>query len=361
MSGMLDRVGSFFETTLGNMPLAVLTIALLATPTLIYLIYRLSVPSTSHGKGRSAAPATAQWVCPRCRSVNDLQSSRCYHCEFRVDDAGEDLLVIDSVTAKPIVLPAPVVPEHVAVAVGPGPAQTPAPVPFNVSSGPGVPVGPGPAPTVPTAVPSASVGPIGQPARTVVAAGSIGGVVGARRPFDASSTPDAAPATVAAAVAAPAAVAVAPPPEMPPPAALAPAMAAPIPEIIPAAVGAPPVEVAPPAEAAAVEVEPVSGRKSRTAVAAAPVPVEVPETVEAPEAVEVPAPVEAPEAAEILAAPVEAPEVPEDTTPPVVAAAEPPPDVVERPSPPPVRPAPRMIVSTPMAEPAAVDEDQPAE
>ena len=292
MSGMLDSVSSFFETTLGNMPLAVLTIALLATPTLIYVVYRLSVPSTNHGKARSAAPASAQWVCPRCRSVNDLMSGRCYHCDFRVDDAGDDLLVIDSVTAKPIVLPTPSV-ERPAIAVGPGPqpsapavAAPPPAVPFSMPSGPaspGVPVGPG-GPGVP-------VGPA--PAPRVVATPAngapIASVVGARRPYD----------TVPA----------------------------------PGPVGAP---IAP---GAVVEPEPVMAAVGASAAASAASPsVAAAPVAAAPEApVEIPAP--APEAP----APVEVP------APAAVSPVEP----AVRPTPPPVRPAPRIIVATPLPDATA--------
>ena len=301
---MLDSVSSFFETTLGNMPLAVLTIALLATPTLIYVVYRLSVPSTSHGKARSAAPASAQWVCPRCRSVNDLMSGRCYHCDFRVDDAGDDLLVIDSVTAKPIVLPPPAV-ERPAVAVGPGPqpaapavAAPPPAVPFSMPSGPaspGVPVGPG-GPGVP-------VGPA--PAPRVVATPATGApiasVVGARRPFD----------TVPA----------------------------------PAPVGA---ADRPRAPSSARTRDGRGRRLRRAAVSAAPPSVAAAPVAAAPEA-----PVDEPSPAEARpvrhAAPVEV----------AAPAAVPPVEPAARPTPPPVRPAPRIIVATPLPDPTATPNEAP--
>ena len=123
MSGMLESVNDFVETTVGNVPLAVLTIALLATPTILYVIYRLSVPAVSHGRSRTSATPAAQWVCPSCHSVNDLTSRRCYRCAFDVDRV-DDVLVIDPLTAKPITLPPLDDPRCARTARGPGRAGT---------------------------------------------------------------------------------------------------------------------------------------------------------------------------------------------------------------------------------------------
>jgi len=193
MWGMLENVNTFIQTTVGHMPVAVLTIALLATPTILYLIYRLSVNGASHGKSRTSVMPTAQWVCPSCRSVNELTAHRCYRCGFDVDQAA-DVLVIDPLTAKPI-SPAPspdgIPLDRPGVAVGPGtalpammraamaaptrdadpivPATLPTTIPGAAGS-PGVPVGPGL--------------PAGVPVTRTPAGSSIGAAVGARRPFD---------------------------------------------------------------------------------------------------------------------------------------------------------------------------------
>ncbi len=174
MCGMLESVNDFIHSTVGNMPLAIVTILLIAAPTLLYALYRITVPAVSHGRSRTSSLPNAQWVCPACKSVNDLTARRCYRCTYDVDQA-EDVLVIDPVTAKPIVLPSP------GVAVGPGPAR-----------GPGVPVGPGlpTGPTVPLVAPVRTAAAVSTPAGSADTQ-TIGSAVGARRPFDA--TPPATP------------------------------------------------------------------------------------------------------------------------------------------------------------------------
>ena len=195
---MLASVDKFIETTIGNVPLAALTIALLATPTILYVVYRLSQPSASHGRSGTSAPPVAQWVCPQCHSVNDLSTARCYRCAFEVDEM-TDVLVIDPVTAKPLPLTTPETfpVDRPAVPVGPGPAG-PVPVAIPVAGRmPAAPVpsgpAPSPAPVAPTTVPGAPgspgvpVGPgrpVGAPTGATTTARSVGATVGARRPFD---------------------------------------------------------------------------------------------------------------------------------------------------------------------------------
>ena len=135
MWGMLDNVNDFVQTTMGNVPLAALTIVLLAAPTILYILYRLSAPAASHGRSRTSATPVAQWVCPQCHSVNDLSTGRCYRCAFVVSET-TDVMVIDPVTAKPIPLatpPATFPVDRPAVAVGPGPAA-PAAAPVLTST-----------------------------------------------------------------------------------------------------------------------------------------------------------------------------------------------------------------------------------
>jgi hypothetical protein len=202
---MLDNVNDFVQTTIGNVPLAALTIVLLAAPTVLYVIYRLSAPAASHGRSRSSATPLAQWVCPQCHSVNDLSTGRCYRCAFVVSES-TDVLVIDPVTAKPIPLatpPATFPVDRPAVAVGPGPAA-PAAAPVLTSIPTSAPASPSPAPTSPAAAPAGPavapttipgapgspgvpVGPgrpVGAPVRAATSGSSVGTTVGARRPFD---------------------------------------------------------------------------------------------------------------------------------------------------------------------------------
>ena len=91
-------------------PTVLIAIVLLGGPTAAWLLYRFVVqPRTMRARARAvAAGGSAMWVCPTCRSINDLTMARCYRCVATPDE--DELEVIDASPAGPIHL----------TAVGPG-------------------------------------------------------------------------------------------------------------------------------------------------------------------------------------------------------------------------------------------------
>jgi hypothetical protein len=87
-------------------PPVLIAIALLGGPTAAWLLYRFVVQPRNR-RMRGLDPS-AMWVCPNCRSVNDLRLTRCYRCDSAPID--EDIEVIDTHPEGPV----PMVP------VGPG-------------------------------------------------------------------------------------------------------------------------------------------------------------------------------------------------------------------------------------------------
>jgi hypothetical protein len=85
------------QAGVGLVPPALIAMVLLGGPTAAWLLYRFVVQPRSI---RSRAYYGARfWVCPNCRSVNDIQLGRCYRCDSRPADA--DLEVIDATPAGP--------------------------------------------------------------------------------------------------------------------------------------------------------------------------------------------------------------------------------------------------------------------
>jgi hypothetical protein len=180
MSGMLDGMSDFISSTIGNLPLALLTIALLVTPTMLWVVYRLAMSGASSARSRISTLPAALWVCPVCRSVNDPSSDRCYRCSFKVANP-DDVLIIDPVTAKPIPFP-DVQPEpqgYPGVAVGPGVPLVPVAVGYTASQNGSTVPGP-----VETGVPVGAGAPRGRSDRVPSGQPSMATAVGARRPFD---------------------------------------------------------------------------------------------------------------------------------------------------------------------------------
>ena len=67
-------------------------------PDRAWLLYRSWVQPRTRRLSR--LDAAALWVCPNCRSVNELRLSRCYRCDASRDEA--DLEVIDAHPTGPI-------------------------------------------------------------------------------------------------------------------------------------------------------------------------------------------------------------------------------------------------------------------
>ena len=86
------------RTGIGLVPPVLIAIVLLGGPTAGWLLYRFVVqPRTRRLAGMDGS---AMWVCPNCRSVNELRLSRCYRCDASRDEA--DLEVIDAHPTGPI-------------------------------------------------------------------------------------------------------------------------------------------------------------------------------------------------------------------------------------------------------------------
>ena len=103
------------EAGFGRVPGALIAIVLLAGPTAIWLLYRYVVqPRTSRYR---ATVGGAMWICPACRSVNELRIANCYRCDRVPNEA--DLRVIDPDLDSPFPMGLPTA-TSVGVAVGPG-------------------------------------------------------------------------------------------------------------------------------------------------------------------------------------------------------------------------------------------------
>lgn len=118
------------ERAIGVPPAAILAIILLAGPTAVWLLYRFVVqPRASR---YTASQLELLWICERCRSANEVRSSRCYRCglDREVMSSG-DLKVVDrdgivTLTADDVVVPetGAMPSTRPMVAVGPGRAAT---------------------------------------------------------------------------------------------------------------------------------------------------------------------------------------------------------------------------------------------
>jgi hypothetical protein len=87
---------------IGLVPSVLIAIALLAGPTAGWLLYRYLVQPRNR-RMRGLDPS-AMWVCPNCRSVNDLRLQRCYRCDSAPMD--DDLELIDTKPEGPVPLTA---------------------------------------------------------------------------------------------------------------------------------------------------------------------------------------------------------------------------------------------------------------
>ena len=142
-NGFLHAIWSGLE----KVPAGLLAAALLAGPTLIWLIAQFMNPRAP--RDRPHAPREyLEWMCQSCRSVNDDRLDRCYHCR-----AGR-------VYGIPIVVAPGGAPEpEIGIAVGPGlPAAQPTAEYWLALGGPSVGAAPG---TVGSSAPGgSSVAPV---------------------------------------------------------------------------------------------------------------------------------------------------------------------------------------------------------
>jgi hypothetical protein len=88
------------QAGIGLVPPVLIAIVLLGGPTAGWLLYRFVVQPRTRRFGGSDGPS--MWVCPSCRSVNQLRMRRCYRCDALPDEA--EVEVIDARPAGPIPL-----------------------------------------------------------------------------------------------------------------------------------------------------------------------------------------------------------------------------------------------------------------
>ena len=112
---------SLLRAGIGLVPPVLIAIVLLGGPTAGWLLYRFVVQPRTRRFGRT--DGSSMWVCPNCRSVNELRMRRCYRCDALPD--ATDFEVIDPQPAGPIRL----------TPVGPGldlgGPSTPRPLPIS--------------------------------------------------------------------------------------------------------------------------------------------------------------------------------------------------------------------------------------
>jgi hypothetical protein len=124
-------IGEWFDSLragIGPVPPALIAIVLLGGPTAIWLLYRFVVqPNASRLRANERAGDVPMfWVCPECRSVNNIRRRWCYSCD--AEPYEDELELIEAVPEEPGA-PPPLIP------VGPGKTEPqPWPRPLPVSS-----------------------------------------------------------------------------------------------------------------------------------------------------------------------------------------------------------------------------------
>ena len=130
MPGALGDIIDAIQTGLSQLPPAAIVVGLLFGPTLAYLGYRLySSPRTATPE---RGPDELYWICPECRSANDVARTRCYHCQTDRNAIAGALRVVD----RDQVLELDEAPGSPGVAVGPGRRlEEPTPFPLPAATG----------------------------------------------------------------------------------------------------------------------------------------------------------------------------------------------------------------------------------
>ncbi|MGZ8438546.1 MAG: zinc finger Ran-binding domain-containing protein [Candidatus Limnocylindrales bacterium] len=125
MSAFIDSMQRGF----GQIPPIAIALVLLAGPTAALIGYRF-ISAATRLQAAPKVEAAPKWVCPGCRSVNELRVSHCYRCGLERDPIDALEFVIDQPAARP------------------GSFEVPAGSPFAAVAGvqprPGVPVMAGP-------------------------------------------------------------------------------------------------------------------------------------------------------------------------------------------------------------------------
>ena len=113
------------QAGLGEIPVPILGAILLGGPTLLWLGFRyFVVQARTEATGLASDDVPMYWICERCRSANEVPSSRCYACGTVQAEtsgalqlvAGDRLIVVDGVPTVRELAPL----DRPLVAVGPG-------------------------------------------------------------------------------------------------------------------------------------------------------------------------------------------------------------------------------------------------
>lgn len=137
------------QRSLSLVPPALLAILFLAGPTAAWLLYRFVVQPRT--RRYFTGGSDLLWICDRCRSANEVRSSRCYRCAMERDEIDGALQVVDgdgivslepidvdedpgSPVGVPVMASTPRARPSVAVGPGRAPAAARAPTPASASA-----------------------------------------------------------------------------------------------------------------------------------------------------------------------------------------------------------------------------------
>jgi hypothetical protein len=112
-SGLIESL----QRGLADLPTAAIVLALLAGPTAILIGYRL-IRVARRASGSGPIQAAPLWVCPACRSVNELRLSRCYRCGVGRDATDEIEVILDQPSRRPATFEVPAGSPFATIATG---------------------------------------------------------------------------------------------------------------------------------------------------------------------------------------------------------------------------------------------------
>lgn len=102
LSGLVEAL----RQGLSEIPPVAITLALLAGPTAAFVGYRL-FHAARRFQTSDEMQASPYWVCPDCRSVNELRHSRCYHCHQERDMQPDLEVIVEQPSRAPGFFEAP--------------------------------------------------------------------------------------------------------------------------------------------------------------------------------------------------------------------------------------------------------------
>ena len=102
LSGLVEAL----RQGLSEIPPIAITLALLAGPTAAFVGYRL-FHAARRFQSSDEAKAAPYWVCPDCRSVNQLRHTHCYHCHQERDMQPDLEVIVEQPSRAPGFFEAP--------------------------------------------------------------------------------------------------------------------------------------------------------------------------------------------------------------------------------------------------------------